>query len=178
GSLSGQDVVPLSHEQLDVGDARAFDATVGAHAPDIVIHAAALTDTTRCEREPQIAQAINATGAETAAKACAVSGAKLIAISTNEVFDGAKREPYREHDAPNPRNIYGLSKLLGERSAHDVLSGEETIIRTSWLYDDGANNYVAKVLAAARSGLPLRFATDEIASPTSAADLAEGITKL
>src|SRR5207253_11238509 len=162
--LSGYDLFPLSHEQLDVGDARAFDATVGGHAPDIVIHAAALTDTTRCEREPQFANAINGTGSETAAKACARNSAKLIAISTNEVFDGAKREPYLESDAPDAVNAYGRSKLLGEQSSHAVLLGEETIIRTSWLYGDGANNYVAKVLAAARAGRPLRFATDEIAS--------------
>src|SRR5206468_5975418 len=114
--LSGHDVVPLSHDQLDVADARAFDAAVAAHAPDIVIHAAALTDTMRCEREPQLANAINGTGSENGAKACATNGPRLIAISTNEVFDGTKHVPYIESDAPNPVNAYGGSKLVGEQS--------------------------------------------------------------
>ena len=176
--LSGYDVVALSHHQLDVADAAAFDSSVAAHTPNIVIHTAALTDTMRCEREPQLANAINGTGAENAAKACANNAAKLVAISTNEVFDGATDEAYLESDAPNPVSAYGRSKLLGERCARAIVRENAIVVRTSWLYGDGANNYVAKVLGAARSGRPLRFATDEIASPTCTADLADAIREL
>ena len=177
-SLRSHDVIALSHAQLDVADASSFDAKVAAHSPEIVIHTAALTDTTRCEREPHVAELINARGTENAAEACRRHSAKLIAISTNEVFDGTKREPYIENDEPKAINAYGRSKLLGEEYARRTLPGKESIVRTSWVYGDGTNNYVAKVLAAARAGRPLRFATDEIAAPTSTHDLADAISKL
>ncbi len=177
-ALEAHHVVALAHGQLDVTDGAAVDAAIGERGPDWVVHAAALTDTTLCEREPDRADAVNGEGAGNVARACERASARLIAISTNEVFDGTQRRPYVENDVRNPINAYGRSKLLGERAVHDALGGNEIVVRTSWVYGDGASNYVEKVRAAARAGGVLRFATDEVASPTSAADLARGIGQL
>ena len=171
------DDVSLGRRDLDVTDAaRVLRAIVDA-APAVVVHCAALTDTTRCEREPDAADAVNARGTENVARACAAVGARLVAISTDEVFDGDKGAPYAEDDEPAAINAYGRSKLQGERLAL-AAHADTLVVRTSWVYGGGAANFVAKVLAAAHAGRPLRFVTDEVASPTSAADLAVAVRAL
>jgi dTDP-4-dehydrorhamnose reductase len=177
--LAGSDLVALNRRDLDVSDAAAVDAAIARHRPEVVIHAAALTDTARCERESELAAAVNAAGAGHVAGACARTGARCIAISTNEVFDGEKRTPYFETDATHALNAYGASKLEGERLALAACA-DTVIVRTSWLYGDGGahSSFIEKVLAAARAGRPLRFVTDEVATPTSAADLARSIRTL
>jgi dTDP-4-dehydrorhamnose reductase len=176
-ALSAHDIAALSHAELDVADARTVDAAFERHRPEAVVHSAALTDTMRCEREPGAARAINAIGSENVARACARNGARLVAVSTNEVFDGEKRTPYTEDDAPRAVNAYGASKLDGERLAGAVCPGT-LVARTSWLYGDGGNNFIEKVRAAAAAGRKLSFVTDEIAAPTSTEDLAQAIRQL
>lgn len=176
-ALDGFDVTALSRAELDVTDAGAVEAAIAGIASDVVIHCAALTDTSLCEREPERAEAVNGRGAENVAAACARNDARLVAISTNEVFDGGKREPYREDDVPAPVNAYGRSKLLGERLAAAACP-DTLIVRTSWLYGEGGNNFVEKVRTAASAGKPLRFVEDEIATPTSTEDLAGAVRNL
>jgi len=176
-ALSPHEVVALARADLDVTDGGSVDGAFAAHRPDAVVHCAALTDTARCEREPGVAQLINAQGAAHVARAAWDARATLIAISTNEVFDGTKGAPYAEDDAPSAVNAYGASKLDGERhvlAAH----AEARIVRTSWLYGAGGTNFVDKVLQAARGGRALRFVTDEIATPTSTVDVAHAIGAL
>jgi dTDP-4-dehydrorhamnose reductase len=177
--LAAHDVAALKRADLDVTDAAAVDAAIDRHRPEAVIHTAALTDTARCEREPELAAAVNAASAGHIAAACARIGARCIAVSTNEVFDGAKRTPYLESDAAHAVNAYGASKLEGERLALAACA-TTLIVRTSWLYGDGGGNFnfIEKVLSAARAGRALSFVTDEIATPTSAADLAQAIRAL
>lgn len=176
-ALASHDVAALSHRDLDVDDAASVAAAFERVRPEAVVHCAALTDTTRCEAEPELARAINAGGSENVARACAAAGARLVAISTNEVFDGERSSPYAETDATSPLNAYARSKLEGEQLA--IAADPATIIvRTSWLYGDGGNNFVEKVLAAARAGRHLSFVTDEVASPTATEDLAEAIRAL
>ena len=176
-ALGGHDVAALAHGELDVADAASVAAAFERVRPEAVVHCAALTDTVRCEAEPRVARAINAAGTKNVARACEWAGARLIAISTNEVFDGRRRSPYGESHSTSPLNRYARSKLEGERLAAAACAAT-LIVRTSWLYGDGGNNFVAKVLAAARSGRALSFVTDEIASPTSADDLAVAICGL
>ena len=176
-ALSVHDVSALSHVELDVADARSVEQAFARHDPEAVVHTAALTDTARCEREPDAAYAINAIGTENVARACERIGARLVAVSTNEVFDGEKRTPYAEGDAARAVNAYGQSKLEGERLA-TAACPDTLIARTSWLYGDGGTNFVEKVRAAALSGRQLSFVTDEIASPTATADLADAIRAL
>jgi dTDP-4-dehydrorhamnose reductase len=173
---AAHDVTAPARSALDVTDATAAIAAVASARADVVIHCAALTDTARCEREPEIARAVNALGTEHVARACAAAGARLIAVSTNEVFDGAASEPYDEAAAARAINVYGATKLEGERRA--VAAHAETlIVRTSWVYG-GGRDFVAKVLEATRQGEPLRFVTDEVASPSLASDVAETIAAL
>jgi dTDP-4-dehydrorhamnose reductase len=174
---SGWPVAALGHEELDVTDPDSLDAAFGEYEPGIVLHCAALTDTNRCEREPELAREINGIGAETIAKGCRRWRARLVAISTNEVFGGEKREPYNEDDATHPLNAYAVSKLDGEVLAA-AANPDTLVVRTSWLYGDGYVNFNEKVLAAAREGRPLSFVTDEIATPTSTDELADAIARL
>lgn len=176
-ALAKHDVTAVGHADLDVSDAALVAAVIVEAAPDAVIHCAALTDTARCEREPELADAINARGAGYVAQAAAAVHAMLVAVSTNEVFDGAATEPYSESAATNPVSAYGRSKAEGERLVTEA-HGDAMIVRTSWVYGDGGANFVEKVRAAAAEGRPLRFVDDELATPTSAADLAEAIRAL
>ena len=176
-ALTSEDAAALGHAELDITDAHAVDEAIGRHRPHVVIHAAALTDTARCEREPEAARAINGRGTENVAKACQRVGASLVAVSTNEVFDGSQSIPYTEHAPTGPLNAYAISKLDGEWLAAAACADTLTV-RTSWLYGDGGNNFVEKVRAAASSGRRLSFVTDEVASPTSTEDLAVAIREL
>jgi dTDP-4-dehydrorhamnose reductase len=143
----------------------------------VVIHAAAWTDTAGCEEDPVRATLVNGEAAGIVAVACRKAGAAMVYVSSNEVFDGEKRDPYVEDDAPNPINAYGRSKLEGEERVRDAL-GENCIVRTSWLYGPGRGSFPEKILAAARERGSLRVVTDEVASPTWTADLARGIARL
>lgn len=176
-ALRAHDVIALGHAALDVSDARSVSEAMEAHRPETVIHSAALTDTTRCEREPEAAHAVNALGTQHIARACSKFGAQCLVVSTNEVFSGKTTTPYAEDDEPGPVNAYGASKLEGERFAA-AASPETRIVRTSWLYGEGGANFITKLLAAARSGRTLSFVNDEIATPTSAADLASAIKSM
>jgi len=162
--------------ELDIRDDAAVMRLVGETRPEVVIHAAALTDTRRCEEEPELAHQVNAVGTGNVALACREAGAALAYVSTNEVFDGRKGTPYVESDAPNPVNAYGGSKLEGEEQVRSLLD-KHWIVRTAWLYGEGTGNFPSKILAAAERG-ELSVVTDEIATPTWARDLAAAIASL
>jgi dTDP-4-dehydrorhamnose reductase len=176
-ALRKHNVIAFSHATLDITDGPAVDGAITGHAPDVVIHCAALTDTTRCERDPGRAMAVNAQGTDKVARACARAGARLIAVSTNEVFDGDTTSPYEEDAPAHAINAYGASKLEGERLAAAACD-DTLIVRASWLYGEGGNNFVEKVLAAAREDKTLNFVTDEVSTPTCAYDLANAIVAL
>jgi dTDP-4-dehydrorhamnose reductase len=175
-ALAGHELLPLDRAALDVTDAAAVEGAVASFRPDAVAHAAALTDTARCEREPELALAANARGAQHMAAACLRHAAAMIFVSTNEVFDGRKGQPYLENDKPNPINAYGRSKAEGERMVRQTLN-EHCIVRTAWLYGAGGDNFVERVLRWAAQG-SLTGVTDEIATPTWTRDLADAIATL
>jgi dTDP-4-dehydrorhamnose reductase len=171
--------VLVGHDVDAIGRAEDVERHVAALAEgDVVVHAAALTNTLRCEERPDEAYQVNGKGIGRLAASIKRVRARLVYVSTNEVFDGAGATPYVETAEPRPLNVYGASKLLGERLAFEMLGDAVAIVRTAWLYGDGERNFVAKVLAAARDGKPLRFVTDEIATPTYADDLAGAIRRL
>lgn len=162
---------------LDVTDVEVVRRTMLAEKPDAVIHAAAYTQVDRAELEPDEAFRVNAIGTRNVAAAAAEAGAKLAYVSTDYVFDGKLGRPYREFDPPSPINAYGRSKLEGERFVRH-LHQRSFIVRTSWLYGRGPNNFVGKILRAAREGRTLRVVGDEIGSPTYTADLAVFLAQL
>jgi dTDP-4-dehydrorhamnose reductase len=166
----------LDHQTLDVGDAQATSAII-ALFPEVVIHAAALTDVDGCERNPDEAYRINALGAKHVALACAELNAALVYISTDYVFDGAKGEPYDEDDATNPLSAYGRTKLAGEHFARE-LAPRHYIARTSWVYARDHKNFVTRVLQLAHERSRLSMVTTEVGSPTYTLDLAVAIAQL
>ena len=177
GALVQEEVTALGHDDLDVTEKPAVAEAVRGIRPEVVIHAAAWTDTIGCESDPERAIAVNATGAGYVAEACAAVGATMVYVSSNEVFDGEALEPYAENAQALPLNSYGLSKLAGERAVAMVLE-RHAIVRTSWLYGPGRLSFPEKVLARAREDGKLRMVTDEVASPTCTLDLAAAIARL
>jgi len=175
--LAEDEVHSTDLPELDVTDFSPVLDAVTSFQPEVVIHAAALTDTARCENEPDLAYATNALGARNVAVACGQAGAAMLYISTNEVFDGAQREPYLEFDQPNPLNIYARSKLAGERYVQTLLP-RHYIVRTAWLYGLGGTHFPAKILSAAQERSELTVVSDEIATPTWTHDLAQAIAQL
>jgi dTDP-4-dehydrorhamnose reductase len=179
----------------DLDDPRSAARLVDRDRPDVVIHAAAWTDVDGCARQPDLAVRRNGDATGELAEACARTHAGLVLVSTNEVFDGERRDgvPYGPSDEPNPINPYGASKLAGERAATrafgpGAVDGRNAgapglgIVRTAWLFGPGAPDFPAKVLAAARrastSGEPLRLVADEWGTPTYTVDLARAIADL
>jgi dTDP-4-dehydrorhamnose reductase len=175
--LKGQTLFGLDLPQHDITDRQAIAQTIADFAPQVVIHTAAMTNVDGCERDPDAAYRINGLGTQNVALACQRCGAAMVYVSTNEVFDGTKGEPYLEFDQPNPINTYGRSKLTGEFFTRTLLH-RFYIVRTAWLYARGGSNFVTKMIHLADEWGELRVVTDEVSSPTYAPDLAEAIAKL
>lgn len=157
--------------QVDVRDSATLLASIDAIRPDYVINCAAYTAVDRAESERDLAFLVNADGARHVAEACNRSGAYLIHISTDYVFDGASDRAYRESDAAMPLNVYGESKLLGEHYVAAAAPGS-CVLRVSWLFGSSSSSFVAKILARAQRGEPLRVVDDEFGCPTAAAGVA------
>jgi dTDP-4-dehydrorhamnose reductase len=142
-----------------------YPAPISLGEPDLVLHAAAWTDVDGAEIEPQEAAAVNVGGVQNAVSL----GAPLVAYSTDYVFDGTKRTPYVESDAPNPQGVYGRTKLFGEAAA-----GEEAwIVRTSWLFGPTSKNFVRTMLRLGAERDEVAVVDDQRGSPTYAGHLAE-----
>jgi dTDP-4-dehydrorhamnose reductase len=181
-SLCQEELIPLSHAQLDVVDAAQVKATVEATRPDVVINTAAFHRVDDCETEVGRAIAVNAHGVRNLALACQRTGAALLHLSTDYVFDGEKAQPYSEHDMPRPINVYGVSKLLGEVMIRHILDRYH-IVRCSGLFGlAGASgkggNFVRTMLRLAREERPIRVVHDQRFAPTYTADLADKIAWL
>lgn len=145
--------------------------------PDLVIHAAAMTDVDGCARDPLAAYRSNALSTQNVALACQRSGAVMLYISTNEVFDGTNPLPYLEMDETRAINPYGWSKLAGERYVQALLN-RFYIVRPSWIFSPGGNNFPNRIVALAKERGALAVVTDEKANPTYAPDLAAAIASL
>jgi dTDP-4-dehydrorhamnose reductase len=142
--------------------------------PQVVIHCAAWTDVDGCTRDPERAMLQNATATGNVATVCRDLGARLVAISTDYVFDGTKGEPYTEEDATNPLNPYGRSKLAGELAIRETLPGH-LIVRTEWLYGPHGRNFVTTIVTKGRELGALRVVADQFGSPTYTLDLARAL---
>lgn len=169
-------VIALPHRAFDITD-RANVARLAELKPKLVLHCAAMTNVDGAARDPATAFRINAFGTQNIALACQRCDAALVYISTNEVFDGKKDAPYLEHDAPNPLNAYGKSKLAGEWYAQHLLE-KFYIVRTAWLYAKGGGKFPDKILELAQRLPALSVVRDEIGSPTYVPDLAAAIAQL
>ncbi|WP_417212952.1 dTDP-4-dehydrorhamnose reductase [Bizionia sp.] len=155
---------------LDISNQEQVDRYFKSNNFNYCINCAAYTAVDRAEEEKEEAFLINAIGARNLAEACKKYGVILIHISTDFVFDGSKNEPYSETDIPNPINVYGASKLQGERNIQSILENY-FIIRTSWLYSEFGNNFVKTMLRLGAEKEELHVVNDQIGSPTYAQDL-------
>lgn len=170
-------LVPLNRRDGDITDSNLTAKTVERSKADVVIHAAAFTAVDECERQPARAFQVNAEGTRNVAQACRRAGLPVLYLSTDYVFDGEKAAPYVEDDAPNPVNVYGRSKLEGERNVRELLE-RFWIVRTSWLFGPLGKNFVRAILERAREGEPLRVVNDQFGAPTYTEDLAEKLEQI
>lgn len=174
---AGWAAVGLTRAELDIGDLAAARATLRAHAPDLVLNAAAYTAVDRAENESEAAHRINRDGARFVAEAAKEVGARLVHVSTDFVFDGRAGRPWRPDDPTGPLNVYGASKLAGE-AAVAIAAPEALIVRTGWVYGPLGANFLATMLRLMNSRPELRVIADQIGTPTSTLDLATALWSL
>lgn len=169
------ELLMLGRPELDLaGPADAIAAAIEAAQPHAIISAAAYTQVDRAEIEPDLAFAVNESGARAVARAAAKLGVPLIHLSTDYVFDGSKAEPYVEDDATGPAGVYGASKLAGEKA---VLAEHENsaVLRTAWVYSPFGANFVKTMLRLAETRDEVSVVADQQGNPSSALDIADAV---
>ena len=166
----GLSFVFTGKSDLDVTSPRQTEVFFKANRFDFCINAAAYTHVDKAEDEPEAAYLLNETAPRLLAKACKAHNIFLIHISTDYVFDGTKGAPYTTDDKPNPINVYGASKLAGEKAIANV-GGDYCIVRTSWLYSEYGNNFQTKILAKAKTAPYMEVVGDLYGTPTYAPNL-------
>jgi dTDP-4-dehydrorhamnose reductase len=172
---AGEQLQAVGHAELDIGDSQAVDAYIGVARPDVIVNAAAYTAVDRAENESEAAHRVNAQGPANLARAAARTGARLLHLSTDFVFDGQSSIPYRPLDPTNPLGVYGASKLAGERAVSELLPENSVILRTAWVYDATGKNFVLTMLRLMRERGTVRVVADQIGSPTAAGSIAEAL---
>jgi dTDP-4-dehydrorhamnose reductase len=175
---AGHDVTPLSRRQLDVRDAAAVAAAVGAARPGAVVNCAAWTDVDGAEASEEAATAVNGAGAGNVAAAAAAAGAFTVHVSTDYVFDGAATSPYVESSPTAPASAYGRSKLAGEVAVAQAAPGAHAIVRSSWLFGEHGGNFVATMLRLASERDALTVVDDQVGCPTFTGHLATALVAI
>jgi dTDP-4-dehydrorhamnose reductase len=169
-------VTATDRAQLDLGDAKAIQRVVREAKPEVIVNAAAYTAVDKAETEEALALRINGEAPGVLAEEAKRAGALLIHYSTDYVFDGASKRPYREDDPVAPLGAYGRTKLEGERRI--LASGcRHLIVRTAWVYGNGGN-FVRAILRQAKQGNALRVVNDQFGAPTWARDIADVTARL
>jgi dTDP-4-dehydrorhamnose reductase len=161
---------------VDLADPASLERLWREHGPfDGVIHCAAYTAVDKAEEQPELAHKVNAVVCRVLARACAERKARLVAVSTDFVFDGNKRTPYVETDATTPLSVYGKTKLEGEREALGAHPDGTAIVRTQWLYGPRGKHFPRTIVGYAREKGRLKVVDDQVGSPTSTLELAPAL---
>lgn len=171
------EVLNTDKDELDITDTDEVLLYGEINRPDVIINCAAVTDTKICEENPELAYRVNALGARNLSIVARKIGAKVVQLSTDDVFDGMKKVPYTEFDDTNPITVYGRSKRAGENYVKEF-THKHFVIRSNWVYGKGESNFVAKLLKAANEKDCIAVAADQFGSPTSALELAKVIIDL
>ena len=174
---SDWEVLEWDIDEIDIREEKTTVTKIESFHPEIVINVAGYTDVDGCESNEEEAFAVNAEGMKHVALGALQCRAKVVYLSTDYIFDGKKREPYLEDDPPNPLNVYGRSKWMGEQYVRELLE-DALIIRTQWLYGRFGNNFVSSILRQGREKKVLSIVNDQIGSPTYTVDLSEAISVL
>lgn len=165
------DVLMTAKDVLDITNVEQIATVFTQFKPDVVINTAAYTHVDRAEKEPESAEAVNAYGAYLLAKQCQESGALLVHLSTDYIFDGNAEHNYSEDDLPAPLGVYGSTKWRGEQYIRTYLANY-FIIRTSWVFSEYQHNFVASMLKLARNVDEICVVNDQLGCPTYAGDVA------
>ncbi len=174
---AGVPLLALTRSEVDIRDGDAVAGAVGVEGAGMVVNAAAYTNVDGAENDPDTAFAVNAGGAANIAQASAEAGLPLVHMSTDYVFNGAKEGAYREDDPVGPINIYGSSKLEGERVVRQA-NPRHVILRTSWVYGVYGQNFLKRMVGLAEQSDELRVVDDQWGCPTATADLAQAILRI
>ncbi len=161
----------ISKEELDIENVELLTDFFRKNTFSHCVNTAAYTNVEKAESEPEKAFAINAEAVKNLAEVCEEKNVILLHISTDYVFDGKKKTPYTETDTTNPINVYGVSKLKGEKYIEENCD-RYFIFRTSWLYSQYGHNFLKTILKYAEEGKPLTITTEQTGTPTNANDLA------
>jgi dTDP-4-dehydrorhamnose reductase len=175
-ALSAHHLVLKDLPDFDLADPACERQVIEAR-PEVILHAGAFTDVDGAEQNPEQAHAVNVQGTMAMARAADTLKARLIYLSTDYVFDGAKSSPYTEEDATNPVNTYGRSKREGEKAALS-LCRNALVVRTAWLYGDAGRNFVKTIVRLAGEKPYLEVVNDQRGCPTYATDLAQALRDL
>lgn len=170
-------IADLSSAQLDIANAESVAAVIEDIRPDLIINAAAFTAVDRAEAEATLAEAVNAAGPANLANAARSCGARLIHLSTDYVFDGESSRPYRPDDVTAPLNVYGRTKLAGERAVLATVSNA-AVLRTAWVYAAHGRNFVLTMLRLMKERGAVSVVADQIGAPTSAVSIADTIWRI
>jgi dTDP-4-dehydrorhamnose reductase len=168
-------ITALTSGDLDIIDREQVQKTVNALQPSWIINAAAYTAVDKAEGEPEQAKAVNETAVRHLAEAASSNGARLLHISTDFVFDGTANRPYRPEDETNPLNVYGRTKLAGERAAMEATQGDAVVVRTAWVYSRSGKNFLTTMQRLMRERDVLKIVDDQRGTPTTAGDLANAL---
>ncbi len=162
---------------LDITNQLQVIKVINDYAPDVVIHCAAYTAVDRAEDDRELCYAINVIGTRNVAQACKKMNAKMVYISTDYVFDGEGKQPFKVTDKPNPINYYGKTKYEGELEVQNLID-KFFIVRISWVFGSNGNNFVKTMLRLGKERAEITVVSDQIGSPTYTYDLAKLIVEM
>jgi dTDP-4-dehydrorhamnose reductase len=177
GSYPAFEFIFTTRHELPLDNAETINSFINKHRPGYFINCAAYTAVDKAESEKELAFAINAEAPGIIAAACAKNNTRLLHISTDYVFDGAGKAPYTEEDHTDPVNLYGATKLEGEKKI-TRLNPDAIIIRTAWVYSVFGHNFVKTMLRLMGEREQINVVNDQLGTPTYAADLAEAILRI
>jgi len=176
---SSNEFIFVGREELDLSNESSISHYFDSNDRfDVIINCAAYTAVDKAEEEQELANQVNHLAVKQLAGIAKEQKAKLIHISTDYVFDGTGSKPYKETDKTNPINVYGKTKLAGEKALQEIMPTDAIIIRTSWLYSEFGNNFVKTMLRLGKERDEINVVSDQIGSPTYATDLAKVILKI
>jgi dTDP-4-dehydrorhamnose reductase len=176
---SPNEYIFVGREDLDFSSKSSISQYFGNNDKfDLIINCVAYTQVDEAEKEQELANQVNHLAVKQLASIASNQQARLIHISTDYVFDGESDKPYIETDTPNPINFYGRTKLDGEIALQALMPINALIIRTSWLYSEYGNNFVKTMLKLGKEQDELRVVSDQMGSPTYAADLADAVLEI
>lgn len=167
----------VDRSQFDLTQRAQIRDVIHSLRPDCIINAAGYTAVDEAETNPELARAANAVAPGIIAEEALHIGALLIHFSTDYVFDGRKPGPYLETDIPNPINIYGQTKLAGERAIRES-GAAALVLRTTWVYAASGNNFFLKILSLLASKQDVRVVADQVGAPTSANAIARAVHQI